>query len=136
MDGSIAQYGFAALTEFDDQKDGKIDNNDGIFERLLIFQHFNQNGIIFTLHRAMVRDASGRLQELVEQYVVSEDRDERQSLVENILYVWTGKEEGPGLGFDKQIKVLNSFSVKGVTMHFVAMSERTPRMAARVALGF
>ncbi len=84
----------------------------------------------------MVRNASGRLQELVEQYVVSEDRDERQSLVENILCVWTGKEEGLGLGFDKQIKVLDSFPVKGVTMHFVAMSERTLRMAARVALGF
>jgi Ca2+-binding RTX toxin-like protein len=193
IDGSIAEHGFAALTEFDDQKDGKIDKTDAIFEKLRIFQDFNQNGeadegelfsldekkiaslnltyedssfvdefgnihrqlgtyvtesgeertmtdVVFaldrsftttemldvppdiavlpdavgygttyTLHQAMVRDGSGRLQELVEQYVDSSDRAIRQGLVEDILYVWTGQEEGSTPGFDKEIKVLDSF---------------------------
>ena len=193
IDGSIAQHGFAALSEFDDQKDGKIDKNDAIFEKLRIFQDFNQNGkadegelfsldekkiaslnltyedssfvdkfgnihrqlgtyltdsgeertmtdVVFaldrtytttemlevpediaalpdaagygttySLHQAMVRDNSGELQELVENFVASNRRDERLDLAEKILFVWTGQDDSASTDFSKEIKVLDSF---------------------------
>ena len=193
IDGSIAQHGFAALSEFDDQKDGKIDKNDAIFEKLRIFQDFNQNGqadegelfsldekkiaslnltyedssfvdkfgnihrqlgtyltdsgeertmtdVVFaldrtytttemlevpediaalpdavgygttySLHQAMVRDDSEELQELVEDFVSSNRRDERLILAEKILFVWTGQDDTASTNFSKEIKVLDSF---------------------------
>ncbi len=216
LDGTIAEHGFAALSEFDDQKDGKIDRSDAVFERLRIFQDLNQNGevddgelfglaekkiaslnltyeeswfvdkfgnihrqlgtyvtdsgeertmtdVVFTLdladtttemlevpadiaalpdavgygttyslHQAMVRDQSGRLQELVERYVASDDRQERQALVENILYLWTGEEEGTGEGFAKKIHVLDSFFGESLGSAWLRATERFDQLVDMV----
>lgn len=52
-------------------------------------------GTTYDLHQAMVRDESGRLQELVEEFVASTDRDARLALTDQILFVWTDQAEGP-----------------------------------------
>ncbi|MBI5251732.1 MAG: hypothetical protein HY912_19745 [Desulfomonile tiedjei] len=47
-------------------------------------------GTVYTLHQAMVRDSSGQLKSLVEQFVSATDRDSRATLMEKILFKWTG----------------------------------------------
>jgi hypothetical protein len=42
--GSKAANGFQALAEFDDNKDGKIDANDTVFNQLRVWQDFNGDG--------------------------------------------------------------------------------------------
>ena len=192
LDGSRAMNGFAALSELDDNKDGVIDRRDAIFDKLRIFEDFNQNGkadagelfslaekkifslsltyknsqyidkfgnghwqfgsyttesgetrtmtdVWFTvnqtlteadmlaeptdvailpnavgygktysLHQAMVRDTSGRLQKLVEDFLTSTNRAERLALTEKIVYAWTGQDQILATETDKKIKVLDS----------------------------
>ncbi len=52
-------------------------------------------GTTCNLHQAMVRDTSGRLKELVEEFVASADPEARLALTDQILFVWTGQGEGP-----------------------------------------
>ena len=47
-------------------------------------------GKVYDLHQAMARDTSGHLQTLVSGYVAATDNASRASLVEQILYAWTG----------------------------------------------
>ncbi|MCM1237599.1 MAG: hypothetical protein NC489_46645, partial [Ruminococcus flavefaciens] len=47
----------------------------------------------YSLHQAMLRDSTGHLQNLVEQYVGEEDAGRRKELVTQIIYAWTGVEE-------------------------------------------
>jgi len=61
LDGTIAAHGFAALSEFDDDKDGVINKDDAIFDKLRIFQDFNQNG----------KADAGELFSLAEKKIVS-----------------------------------------------------------------
>ncbi|MCU7904910.1 MAG: hypothetical protein KZQ76_03480, partial [Candidatus Thiodiazotropha sp. (ex Epidulcina cf. delphinae)] len=49
-------------------------------------------GQTHTLHQAMARDESGELQNLVTQFVNASSRDERQALLEQIIFSWTGQE--------------------------------------------
>ena len=65
-------------------------------------------GTTYDLHQAMVRDASGRLQELVEAFVANTDRDARLALTDQILFVWTDQAEGPVTDAKKN-EVLDSF---------------------------
>ena len=46
------------------------------------------SGAIYSLHQAMMRDVSGDLQELVEDFVSETDDSVRQSLVDQILFKW------------------------------------------------
>ena len=55
-DGSLAANGFAALAEFDENGDGKIDAQDAVFEQLKVWRDLNQDGIsqaeeLFTLEQ-------------------------------------------------------------------------------------
>ncbi|MDQ7785788.1 MAG: calcium-binding protein, partial [Desulfomonilaceae bacterium] len=48
-------------------------------------------GVVYDLHQAMVRDASGLLQSLVEQFIAAaDDTYEREHLFEQILFKWAG----------------------------------------------
>ncbi|NJM32204.1 MAG: calcium-binding protein [Limnobacter sp.] len=49
-------------------------------------------GTTYTLHQAMARDTSGALQALVEQFVTSGSRAQRQQLTEQIIFQWTGQQ--------------------------------------------
>jgi Ca2+-binding RTX toxin-like protein len=42
--GSVAESGFQALAEFDDNKDGKIDSNDSKYSELKVWRDLNQDG--------------------------------------------------------------------------------------------
>ena len=44
----------------------------------------------YSLHQAMLRDKTGSLQKLVEQYVKEENFDSRKEMLTQIIYVWTG----------------------------------------------
>lgn len=48
-------------------------------------------GNVHSLHQAMIRDDSGLLQELVEQFVAESDASQRNSLVTEILFQWAGQ---------------------------------------------
>ncbi len=193
LNGEIAPHGFAALSEFDDDKDGVINKDDAIFDKLRIFQDLNQNGktdagelfsleekkiaglnltyqnspfidkfgnahrqlgtyvtesgetrtltdvafitnrtltetdmlvvptniavlpnavgfgTTYSLHQAIVRDESGRLKELVQDFVACTDRTDRLALTKNILFAWTGQDKVLATELAKKIKVLNSF---------------------------
>jgi Ca2+-binding RTX toxin-like protein len=50
-------------------------------------------GNVHDLHQAMVRDTSGQLQALVESFIAAADAETRTSLMDQILYKWTGSEE-------------------------------------------
>ena len=44
-DGSLASSGFAALAEFDENQDGKIDAQDAVYAQLRVWRDMNQDGI-------------------------------------------------------------------------------------------
>ena len=45
-----------------------------------------------SLHQAMARDESGKLQSLVEDFVAASARQQRLALTEQIIFAWTGQE--------------------------------------------
>ena len=48
------------------------------------------SGNVYDLHQAMVRDTTGQLKSLVEQFVAADDMDEREQIMEQILFEWAG----------------------------------------------
>lgn len=44
----------------------------------------------YSLHQAMLRDKTGSLQKLVEEYVKEENPDSRKGMLTRIIYEWTG----------------------------------------------
>ncbi|HMK37409.1 MAG TPA: hypothetical protein VK463_20210 [Desulfomonilaceae bacterium] len=69
-------------------------------------------GNVYSLHQAMVRDASGRLEALVEEFAAEEDLTQRSSILEQIIFAWTGSntpgEVGDPWGWAK-FKALEKF---------------------------
>jgi len=49
-------------------------------------------GNVHSLHQTMLRDGSGRLQSLVQQFAAAADVPARRALLDQILYAWTGVE--------------------------------------------
>ena len=49
-------------------------------------------GLSRSLHQAMARDESGKLQSLVEGFVIASTRAQRLALTEQIIFAWTGQE--------------------------------------------
>ena len=49
-------------------------------------------GLSRSLHQAMARDESGKLQSLVEGFVIASTRTQRLALTEQIIFAWTGQE--------------------------------------------
>ena len=47
-------------------------------------------GTTYSLHQAMMRDTSGQLQSLVEQFITEQNESVRRNLVVQIIYRWTG----------------------------------------------
>ena len=66
-------------------------------------------GKTYSLHQAMARDDSGRLKELVWEFVDCTDRATRLSLVKDIVYAWTGQDLDLATDTVKKINVLDSF---------------------------
>jgi Ca2+-binding RTX toxin-like protein len=63
-------------------------------------------GNVYDLHQAMVRDTTGQLQALVEQFMAEDNVDDRNTLMARILLKWTGSEGvaagSRGSNFDAQ----------------------------------
>ena len=59
-------------------------------------------GNVYDLQQAMVRDESGTLKGLVEQFASETDSDARHSLITQILYKWTGVENVDPLSREQQ----------------------------------
>jgi len=71
-------------------------------------------GNVYTLQQAMVRDGSGALQDLVESFAATTDVATRNSLLEQILFKWTGSDTldpvSRGGNFDaRRLAVLEEF---------------------------
>jgi len=49
-------------------------------------------GNTYDLHQAMARDTTGTLKSLIEQFIAAEDPTVRNSLMEQILFKWTGSD--------------------------------------------
>ena len=49
-------------------------------------------GNVYDLHQAIVRDTDGQLKALVESFIATTDAIERNNLMDQILYKWTGTE--------------------------------------------
>jgi hypothetical protein len=47
-------------------------------------------GGVYDLYQSMLRDTSGQLQSMVEAFVAETDRDNRQELMTDIIFQWTG----------------------------------------------
>jgi len=62
------------------------------------------SGTLYSLHQAMVRDGSGALTSLVEQFVSASDASSRNALMDQILFAWAGTQdidpESRGTGID------------------------------------
>jgi Ca2+-binding RTX toxin-like protein len=52
----------------------------------------NGYGNVYSLHQAMVRDTTGTLRGLVEDFIAEPDPTVRSSILDQILYKWTGNE--------------------------------------------
>jgi hypothetical protein len=70
-------------------------------------------GNVYDLHQAMVRDTSGQLKSLVEQYMAATDPNVRNTLMEQILFKWTGSE-----GINPNSRGPTSMLVLGVLERF------------------
>ncbi|TWI61018.1 hypothetical protein LZ24_03469, partial [Desulfobotulus alkaliphilus] len=74
-------------------------------------------GNTYSLHQAMVRDETGTLQSLVEDFVAEADPNRRKNLVTDILFTWAGQTEADknrfrgyeGLVDGRKIGVLEAF---------------------------
>lgn len=49
-------------------------------------------GNVYSLHQAMLRDSSGHLQDLVQQFINETDTTARHALITPLIYAWTGTE--------------------------------------------
>jgi hypothetical protein len=49
-------------------------------------------GNVHSLHQAMARDTTGRLQSLVEQFMTATDMTARQAITTQLIYAWAGVE--------------------------------------------
>ncbi|MDE5965451.1 MAG: hypothetical protein K2G89_01270, partial [Lachnospiraceae bacterium] len=58
-------------------------------EEIAMLPDIEGKGNQYSLHQAMLRDETGHLQELVEQYIAEADADARKLLVTQIIYAWT-----------------------------------------------
>jgi Ca2+-binding RTX toxin-like protein len=79
---------------------------------------FRAYGTVLGLHQAMVRDTSGTLKGLVQSFVNSTDPAQRDVLVEQILFRWTGTDginpTSRGALMDaRQVAVLEAFMGQG-----------------------
>jgi Ca2+-binding RTX toxin-like protein len=61
-----------------------------VSEQIAALPDLEAFGNMHSLHQAMARDESGRLQELVEQFMAETDRSVRSQLMTDILYEWVG----------------------------------------------
>jgi hypothetical protein len=71
-------------------------------------------GNVYDLQQAMVRDTSGELKSLVEQFIAESDPEVRNSLMDQILFKWTGSDgidpASRGPYFDaRKLSVLEKF---------------------------
>ena len=72
------------------------------------------SGLVYNLRQAMVRDTSGRLEALVKQFAAENDPNVRTSLMDQILFQWTGSENldpsGRGGSIDaRKLAVVEAF---------------------------
>ena len=94
---------------------------------LLLFRIYKVMAMSMTLHQAMVRDTSGQLKSLVEQFIAATDPSVRNTLMEQILFKWTGSEginpnsRGPNIDA-RVLGVLERFFGEG----FLGVSGSTP----------
>ena len=89
------------------------------------------SGMVYSLHQAMVRDESGELKGLVEEFIAASGVIQKKNVLLQILYKWTGADgvaEGSrGDNFDaKKLYVLEKFIGKG----FVGTSGSNPHAQA------
>ncbi|MEW6600510.1 MAG: calcium-binding protein, partial [Nitrospirota bacterium] len=61
-------------------------------EEIAALPYLQGYGNVYDLQQAMVRDTSGQLKSLVEQFMAASDTGARNGLMEQILYKWTGSE--------------------------------------------
>ena len=72
-------------------------------------------GTVTTLHQAMAQDQSHQLQALVEQFIAATNDTDRNSLVDQIIYLWAGVStvaaNSRGLNFDaRKLTALEKFT--------------------------
>jgi Ca2+-binding RTX toxin-like protein len=92
-------------------------------------------GNVYELHQAIIRDASGDLQELVESFVSQTDPEDRDATLEQILFKWTGSDlidpSSRGSNIDaRKLSVLEEF----LGREFVGNQGPNPIPAAAVLL--
>ena len=67
-------------------------------------------GVVYDLHQAMVRDTTGQLQSLVEQFAAADDQEVREQLMEQILFAWAGDQRMPSEDSTPAISELSTSS--------------------------
>ncbi|WP_236341795.1 calcium-binding protein [Paenibacillus plantiphilus] len=89
-------------------------------------------GDVHSLHQAMMRDGSGRLQTLVQQFASESDAGLRKQLVTTIIYAWSGVEgidpnsRDINIGDARKLEALEQFFGE----KFSQSGSRNPRMQA------
>jgi len=66
-------------------------NNLPVSEEISVLPDARGFGTAYSLHQSMVRDTSGQLQNLVEQFAAETNDATRRQLASQILHAWTGK---------------------------------------------
>jgi hypothetical protein len=85
--GEIAEYGFPTDRSYSFPV-AWLD----VPEDIAAFPDLQGSGNVYDLHQAMVRDTSGQLKSLVEQFITATDPGLRNTLMEQMLFKWTGSD--------------------------------------------
>ncbi|MBU1052980.1 MAG: hypothetical protein KKC46_04020 [Proteobacteria bacterium] len=83
-ENTIAEYGLK--TNVTHTRDVNLVD---IPDEIAVLPDLEGSGKVSDLHQAMVKDASGNLKSLVEQFISAEGVDTRNALMEQILFKWT-----------------------------------------------
>ena len=128
--GQIGEYQFTR-----DMADAVTYNDLPVPSDIAALPNADGYGKIYDLHQAMVRDSSGQLKLLIETFIAQTDPAARATILEQILYKWTGADKvatnarGPNMDARKLV-ALEKFMGEG----FVGSNGVNPAAGSAVLL--
>jgi Ca2+-binding RTX toxin-like protein len=104
-------------------------------EDIAVLPDLQGYGNVYDLHQAMVRDTTGQLTSLVEQFTAATEINARNALMEQILFKWTGSDgiaaDSRGANIDaRKLATMEAFFGQA----FVSQSGSNPLVGAAVFL--
>ncbi|MFA6539955.1 MAG: calcium-binding protein, partial [Negativicutes bacterium] len=107
-DGTLAKNGFDALAEFDDNKDGVIDDKDAVYSQLRVWQDANGNGISDAGELKTLAEVGIKQLNLNKTDVTGAEQANGESVRQQGSFVWNSGVIGQMNGYVVNRNVVNS----------------------------